>query len=502
MPFSTFKRLAPALIFLAATGSAPAQDGLFDRLKRALTEKQAAAPARRPQAQRVDVPGPLPDLNDQSCSKNPMLRKAKVTVSEETLKTEEKHTFFDGEPSQKVSGISSVRIHGTTLSVSLTSQGRFEEFSGPIANILEKSKYEASPGTALIAHTFTLGIGLLLSPANSAQHALGCTDTRVIRREVITAESAPTGRFEWRNIPSVLVVGVDGLGSRKMFNLNITPANIQRPFEIDLLPHVMQTAVDGPVEITVTCLNCSPQETPSAGEAQPAREGGALEHQVALRADFSEARAAELARLERLAQEERAARQRQIEAERAVLQFKRMLAGRWTSEETCLTGKHPAVGLVFEVDESGRLSLRHRTLEGDRVVEQYVADDIRVRLDSALEQTAELGLYLRFLQPGRRGLDRTLLVKLGGQQMQVLDQRDGTSTVIRAGLVQSTGRPVSPLTNCAHPRVVAQRAQIDREEQERVRRAQLAAEERRLRQEREEAERQRRQEERDRLYRQ
>ncbi len=431
-----------------------------------------------------------------------MLKKARVTVSEETRKTEETHTFFDTAPVQQVSGIRSVRVQGSVLSIGLAAHGRFEEFSGPIANILEKSQYEASPGSALIAHTVTLGIVLMLAPGNSVQHALGCTDTRVIRREVLTGESAPTGRSEWRNIPATLIVNVDGLGPRKTYNLSTAPANTQLPFEINLLPHIMQAAADGPVEITVSCVNCSPQGAASGGEAPPVREGGPLESQVVLRADFSEVRAAESARLERVAQEERAARQRQIEAERALLQFKRLLVGRWASEETCLSGKHPSVGLTFELDESGRLSLRHRTLEGDRVVDQYVAEDIRVRLDNPLEQTAELALSMRYFQPGRRGLDRSLLVKVGGQQMQVLEQRDGTSTVIRAGLSQPTGRPVPSLTNCAHPRVVAQRAQIDREEQERVRRAQAAAEERRLRQEREEAERQRRQDERDRLYRQ
>ncbi len=534
-----FSRL---LILLMSLSVLPAlgQDSLLDRLKRSLQDKSTPEAVRRPQARKIEVPGPLPDLNDQSCSKNPMLRNARSTLSEEVRSTQDTHTFLDIEPAQKISGISSLRLQGTRLSVQLAAQGRFEEFSGPVVLHVERKHYEGSPGVALLGHTLTLGIGLVLAPINSTQHALGCWDSRALRREVLLAESAPTGQSQWRSIDATHVLRIEGLGAPRELNFSTTAQSGQGTFELELLPMVMQATADQPLSLTISCLSCNAQDSTAAGVVAPGQ------NQVVLQADFAQARAQELARLERLAQEERArverlaqeerarlerlaqeeraAAQRRLEAQQALLAFKRSMVGRWSTQDTCLNIKNNGVGQAYELDGEGRLSLRLRMMEGEQLVERFTAQDIDVR--SMGDPNWELRLNLRLSGPGARTVSRTLLLKVHDGQMQVIEQRDGNQTVIRGGVVQATGREMPALLNCEHPRLVAQRAQLEREERERLRRAQLAAEEQRLRLEREEreererarraqaaaeeqrqrlereeAERQRRQDERNRLYR-
>ena len=491
-----------------------ADASLLYRLQRLGQDKSQSQPVRRPQVSSVEVPGPLPDLNDQSCDTNPMLRSARISYSEESRKSSDIHVFLDTEPSQKLTGIALAQFVGTRLRLQLVSLARFLEYSGPVAHVVEKRHYEASPGTALIGHTLTLGLGLVLAPVNSVQHALGCTDTRVIRREVMLQESTPTGQSQWRAHEATHVLRIDGLGASREINFSASGSTPLAVFEFELLPLIMQAPADEPVNLRVTCLSCNAQDGASVSAAPP------LQNQAMLRADFSQDRADELARRERLAleesarrerlaQEERQAQQRWMESQQALANAKRLLVGRWATLETCLSLQGQDVGQIFELDGSERLSWRLRSLErGDQVVERWIAQEVWLRPAASHPAGWELSLQMRGVQgTGLRPMSRVMILRLNTEQMQIIDQRDGGNTVVRAGVVQSTGREAPVLYNCHHPKLVAQRAhlmaqraQMEREERERVRREQAAAEEQRLRLEREEADRQRRQLERERLY--
>jgi len=110
-----FRLFAVALLL----GAQPvfAQDNLLDRLRGLIQDKPQAVTVQRPQAQKIDVAGALPDLNDQSCSKNPMLRTAQTTITFDTQKTTERHVFLDIQPAQKITGISNVQLNGAKLKV-------------------------------------------------------------------------------------------------------------------------------------------------------------------------------------------------------------------------------------------------------------------------------------------------------------------------------------------------------------------------------------------------
>ena len=495
-----------ASILICTVPPVVAQDNLLDRLRGLVQDKPQATNVQRPHAQKVEVGGALPDLNDESCAKNSMLRTARTTITLENTKTTETYFFLDSQPVQKITGISNVQLNGTKLLVDFYSQGRFVEFQGPIVNVIEKKQYEARPGSALIGHTLTLGLGILFSPINSVQHALGCTDSRVIRREVMLGESTVTGKSQWMATSNTHVIRIEGLGDVREFNFDSNGSNTQKTFELDLLPMIMRGAFDNPSDLTIKCLSCNALEANTLGLSL------SLQNQSIMRVDFSEIRNIELARLEqianielarleRIANEERLVRQRLIESQQAILRFKKMIVGRWASSEVCLNEKSKSVGQIFELDGEERLSMFIRATDvAGQVTDRVRARDIQVRQANINEQTWELKMNLLVPSQASRSLERIYILKLRDENMQIIDQRDGSNVIIRSGLILSTGREISQLANCDHPTLVAQRAKLESDERERIRRVQAAAEEQRLRAEREEADRQRRQKERERLY--
>lgn len=495
-----------ASILLCVVPPVVAQDNLLDRLRGLVQDKPQANNVQRPHAQKVEVDGALPDLKDELCAKNSMLRNARTTITLEKIKTTETHFFLDSQPVPKITGISNVQLNGSKLLVDFYSQGRFEEFQGPIVNVIEKKKYEARPGTALIGHTLTLGLGILFSPVNSVQHALGCTDSRVIRREVMLDESIVTGKSQWLATSSTHVIRIEGLGDVREFNFDSNGSNTQKTFELDLLPMIMRNTFDKPLDLTIKCLSCNVLEASTLGLSP------SLQNQSIMRVDVSEIRNIELTRLERIANEEQArrerianeellVRQRLIESQQAILRFKKMIVGRWASPEVCLNEKSKSVGQIFQLEGEERLSMFIRTTDvAGQVIDRVSARDIQVRQADIKEQTWELKMNLLVPSQAARPIERIYILKLRDENMQIVDQRDGSNVIIRAGLILSTGREISQLTNCDHPTLLAHRAKLESDERERIRRAQAVAEEQRQRAEREEADRQRRQKERERLY--
>ena len=483
MPFQIqIIRVSVALVF-AWVGAALAQDLPAARTsgadaRAATVQAEAVRPAARPVQALVSVPGPLPDLQDDGCSKNRLLETSGKTTEVERRRSAQAHSFFNSAPAQLVRGITSVQIDGTTLSITGQAKGRFEEFSGPIIDVIEKTRYEARPGTALLAHTLTLGLALIFAPVDSAQHALGCTDRRVIAREVVGQDSRPTGQSRWIDSEDNLVVRVEGLGQAREWNLLVGATSASSRLQIDFLPAVMQARSDGPVPIQITCLNCNSAQAQASGEALHWRD------QVGLVADFSKQREAELARLERQAEQERRALFRREQELLAVEQFKKTLLGRWSDRAACLRTTQLELGTFYEAGAGERVSVRvrHVILQQDQPLTQYVSEDVQFRVVDLSQGVFELDARLRLL-PSLRIMQRKARIMIAQEEMVLLDQAD---TITASGRSLPTGQ--SNLVNCDHPKMVAARAEVERQEAEQARLALLAEQERRVKLEREQAE--------------
>jgi len=437
-------------------------------------------PSRRPQLAVLEVPGP-PGLNEDSCARNDMLSSAERKTTTEQVLTDRVHRFIDSAPTEVVRGLDSVSLEGLKLRVFGSARGRFDEFSGPVVETIESTRFEASPGIAVIAHTLTLGIGLLAAPVKSAQHAFGCVDRRLLRREVKLEDSRPTGRFEWRELATHLMLRIEGLGAPIDLTLAQAPAGAAGGQLIDLTQQVLQHPTGGPLPLRVRCLNCA---TP--GTARPP-ETAHLREELSFSADFSSARAAELARLEREAERARLERERR-EREAAALQaFRTALLGRWSTRDTCVNELRDDVGTHYEAaSPNAPIRMRTVTFEAGTSVTRASADRVDLRLVDL-----EAGLFeaqLTVLNPAtRRTLTRSMRVRIADERMAFDAWSEDSRALIRAGLRVVDGRPAEPLFNCAHPSMLAARAQAQWLKAEQVR----IAEEERLRREREAAEKRR-----------
>ena len=328
--------VAATLVALLVLPGLPAhaQTPLSDLARRAqqllgLPGAAPAAPApRRPKLAAAPVPGLLADLQDDRCGRNRTLAQAARTTELERRKTEQVHVFLDSEPVTVARGIESARFEGGTLVVAVGAKGRFEEFSGPVTEVIEKTVYEGSVLGTAIVQTFTLGTNPVQAPLDVIQHTLGCTDRKMLRREVLGEDSRPTGSSHWHDVIDTVAVTVEGLGPPREFPVRTDPASGASTLRVDLLGALLDLpAGRTAVPVTVRCTNCDP----GLNRAQPVT--GRLLQEAVATADAAalgvaeQQRRARQAELERQAQEaqrrlaEEMARAR--EAERAAAEERR-----------------------------------------------------------------------------------------------------------------------------------------------------------------------------------
>ncbi len=325
----------------------------------------------RPDVAVVAVPGALPSVKSSDCESNPLLKSAARKTTTEPVKPGDTHQFYDRLPVQLATGLDALRVEGSALVITTASKGRFAQYQGPITDVLEVTRYEGSPGTALLVHTLTAGLIFAVTPINSTQHAFGCVSSRPLRREVYSRESAPTGELQWREAATNFTLRVEGLGPAKEFNFSYEPGS-DRTVKIDLLNAIMEEQVEGTVELRVTCLNCRP----APGSAR--LELGEMRQQVTLQADFQRVRAAELAQRKQLAKEARDREEQAAQAEAKRLQQERKAAFR---------RDEPRMGRALNAPALFNLPWRMRL---DRFVQQELAQWLSPPRDGLEEVPAPL----------------------------------------------------------------------------------------------------------------
>jgi hypothetical protein len=451
----------------------------------------------------LEVPGP-PGLNEDSCARNDLLASAERKTTTEQVLTDRVHRFIDSAPTELVRGLDSARVEGMRLRVFVSARGRFDEFAGPVVETIESTRFEASPGVAVIAHTLTLGIGLLAAPVRSAQHAFGCVDRRLLRREVKLEDSRPTGRFEWREVAAHLMLRIEGLGAPVDLTAVHGPAGAADGQLIDLTKQVLQHPTGGPLSLRVRCLNCS---TP--GVSRPP-EAAHLREELTVAADLSSARAAELARLEREAEQARLARERRDREAAALQGFRTALLGRWSTRDVCVNEVRQDIGTHYEAaGANAPIRMRLVSFEAGTAVTRATAERVDLRVVDL--ETRLFEAHLTVLNPAtRRTTTRQMRLRIENERMEFDAWSEDARALIRAGLRVADSRPAEPLFNCAHPAMRAARAQAqwlraeqvrlaeaDRQQREReAAEKRRLAEEERLRAEREATERRRVEEER------
>jgi hypothetical protein len=438
---------------------------------------------RRPQVASVELAGSVTPREQGECAKNEFLQSMVPQISTELVKTERVHRFFDPVPSTIARGVDSLQVSGATLTIFTLAQGRFDEFQGPVSETVESARYEASPGVAVLAHTVTLGLGLLFAPVKSAQHAFGCTDRRVIRREVRAEHSVPTGGLQWRDVPAQLLLRVEGIGPPRDLNFNHLPGEA-RSVSVSLLDAVVDHRVDGPVTLLVRCLNCE-RAAVGAPEAMPS-----FRSELTLNADFGAVRSAELARRAEAAEAVRLARlARELEAQ-ALTRVRGALIGRWGSHELCVQSERDDLGVYYETDPGGWIRARTVFLDANRSFVRSTASRVELSVVD-IEREIFRAQYASTPVGSRVPVNRRFDFKIDAGVMTLLNLTEGSREHIRDGKRTSDGQPGSLLYNCAHETLLNERAESIRIKEAQARQAEAL----RVQQEREAAERRRLEEE-------
>ena len=216
------------------------------------------------------------------CSKNQMLEKVKRTVSTRSLDTAEKAVFYDSTSVRKKSWIVDSRINHRFIEITVGLEGEFEEFEGIVSHTIEDTKYEASPVTALVGQTILVGLPLLLMPISSAQHAFGCTDSRILNTGIHSHHAKATGRSKWMPLYDAFdfEIEVETAGRKASFKAsgrNNTPLRSEFPKE--LLEYIR-----APEQmIKISCLNCDAERAPRIGTSAPV----AMNDSLLVKGDFS-----------------------------------------------------------------------------------------------------------------------------------------------------------------------------------------------------------------------
>ena len=207
---------------------------------------------------------PLPPQNTKStaCSNNTLQKGgcgSKPQIKTERKETSEKVEFFDTKPSKQFSAIKSARVNESQLVLQFLSKELFEEYSAPIVDTIEKTIYEASPVCSAIVHTLTVGIFLVLKPVDSAQVAVGCTDEKIIKREVDVSKSTPTGRTLWKDFNFIHRILVSGFTNE--YEYEVKPSDLSNSdgiVTINLSAAIDNSEITDVTKLVVRCLTCAP----------------------------------------------------------------------------------------------------------------------------------------------------------------------------------------------------------------------------------------------------
>ena len=285
------------------------------------TQDGAASNPRQPRDAFTAVAS-NPEIKESSdCASNSLLKGVKKETSSKRVKTGQRASFFDSNVIGKRASLQNPRVNGPFLELSVNVQGEFEEFEGAITQTFAETKFEASPGTALIGHTLTAGILLMLSPVNSLQHAFGCTDIKMTESGIYREDARATGATQWSAIQDDFDfdLEVEAFGVKKRWR---TSGDNRGPLRVDFTKELLDH-VGSPIQpIRITCFNCNARQARDQAGVQASAPTPVT---VSTQADFSVHLAA-VARQKR-EDEERVAAARAAALARAEAEARKRLTG-------------------------------------------------------------------------------------------------------------------------------------------------------------------------------
>ncbi len=243
-----------------------------------------------------DLPLTDKEQRSQTCGKyntlNVNYKRTKIDTEHEAQS--EKIKFYSQIPLKTRMGIKSAKIDENMLVINLTNKDEFEEYEAPVSYVIDKTYWEGQSGLTVIENLAFWGLPLLFNPVGEFHKVFGCTDERVIRKELDLTKGMKTGKSLWVDGAAKNTIQVKGFDRDYIFEEPQSTADYNYgEVRINLGDALVDSALNEVTKLTVICQTCELSDTNSQSEFKM------LKTNVELSSDFRAARVSEIRKLKR-----------------------------------------------------------------------------------------------------------------------------------------------------------------------------------------------------------
>ena len=162
-------------------------------------------------------------------------------------------------PLKSFSGIESVMLNASELTVTSINKSLYEEYSAPLFADLHTIDHEARPIYGIWLSVFTFGIYPAVQPTHAKRLTFGCTETKLGMPHEDLIRKVKTGKIEWRETEKANKFLVSGFDKDYMFDIYMGSYErfpLKNQVIISLSKAILNTDFTKATTIKITCLDC------------------------------------------------------------------------------------------------------------------------------------------------------------------------------------------------------------------------------------------------------
>jgi hypothetical protein len=190
-----------------------------------------------------------------TCQNNSHFKGDTPIITSEVEDTSNEKEFYDVTPLKTLSGIKSVYLSGSTLTLTLVDKGYFEQFRSPVLQTVQETHYNAEPGSAIFVSLILATLPLIFDPKDTINWMVGCSDYEIVSKKLDLSRKETTDKFEWKDIQkkhTILIAGFD-----KDYRFYVDNEGNNNTIDIDLTSAIKSAALTGTSYLKINCVDCS-----------------------------------------------------------------------------------------------------------------------------------------------------------------------------------------------------------------------------------------------------
>lgn len=166
-----------------------------------------------------------------------------------TVETGEASLSYSNVPSKNFSGIESVMLNKSELTVIPIDKSLYEEYTAPLLADLNEIDHEARPIYGVWLSVFTFGIYPSIRPNEAKRLTFGCTETQLGMPYEDLTRKVKTGKTEWRNVKNSHTILISGFDKAYEYLKSQTSV-------YDLSSAILNTDLIKSTTLNITCIDC------------------------------------------------------------------------------------------------------------------------------------------------------------------------------------------------------------------------------------------------------